>query len=67
MQLLERNRERESQAAAGGGGGDPTGGNLAAARQAGNDLLSAGDAAIGRTLSANSQQFLDATHQTGGE
>ena len=67
MQLLERNREREAQAAAGGSGGNPTGAGLAASRQAGNDLLSAGDAAIGRTLSANSQQFLDATHQTGGE
>ena len=65
MQILERTREREAQA--GPGGGNPAGGNLAATRQAGNDLLSAGDAAIGRTLSANSQQFLDATHQTGGE
>lgn len=66
MQLLERNREREVQAGS-GGGGNPTGAGLAASRQAGNDLLSAGDAVIGRTLSANSQEFIDATHQTGGE
>ena len=66
MQFLHRNRQPYPLAGA-SGGGNPAGGNLAATRQAAHDLLSAGDAAIGRTLSANSQQFLDATHQTGGE
>ena len=42
-------------------------GNLNAIRQAGEALLAAGDDAIDRALSGNSEDFLTASRQQGGQ
>ena len=42
-------------------------GRLRERRQAGEELLAAGDAIINRTLSGNSQAFLAANRQQGGQ
>lgn len=51
------------------GAGDPAagGGNLGELRRAGDDLLAAGDEAIRRALSGNSEAFLRANRQEGGQ
>jgi hypothetical protein len=66
MKLLERTDEdRESQA------GDPSTGdsgeNLGRMRLAGQGLIAAGGDAIRKALSGNSQSFLAATRQQGGQ
>jgi hypothetical protein len=43
------------------------GANLARLRLAGEGLLAAGAAAINRTLSGNSEAFVNATRQQGGQ
>jgi hypothetical protein len=69
MRFLNRNREQEQQqqnrppentAAA-------PGGNLDQLRLAGEELLAAGADAISRTLSTDSEAFLAATKQQGGQ
>ncbi len=45
----------------------PSAQNLARRRQAGSDLLASADAAISRALSADSEAFLLANRQEGGE
>ena len=45
----------------------PPPGNLNAVRQAGQVLLDAGDDAIDRALSGNSEEFLAANRQEGGQ
>jgi hypothetical protein len=45
----------------------PAPGNLNAIRQAGEALLDAGDDAIDRALSGNSEEFLAASRQQGGQ
>ena len=66
--MRERERRHEED---GPGGGQPgqgnTGGNLGGLRQAGEGFLAAADAAIGRALSGDSEQFLAMTRQQGGE
>jgi hypothetical protein len=49
------------------GTGDPAGQDLAAARQAMDELLCAGDAAIKAALSSDSAAFLAANQQRGGQ
>jgi hypothetical protein len=54
----------------GGGGEAPTGGGADKLKKAKKDmgeLLKAGDAAIKKALSGNSQEFLAANRQMGGE
>jgi hypothetical protein len=48
-------------------GSAPAPGNLNAIRQAGEALLDAGDDAIDRALSGNSEEFLAASRQQGGQ
>ena len=45
----------------------PGGTDLSAVRQAGERFLAAGDEAISRALSGNSEQFLAANRQQGGQ
>lgn len=65
MEAGERMREQEPaapQTAAGAGGG-----NLANVRRQADDLLAAGRDAIQQVLSHNSEDFLRANRQSGGE
>jgi hypothetical protein len=67
MTLRERtddDRERPGGDPSGEGPGDA---NLARARTAGRGLLAAGADAIQKALSGNSESFLAATRQQGGE
>ncbi len=59
-----RNDERRDPEAPGQG---PSAQNLARRRQAGSDLLASADEAINRALSADSEAFLLANRQEGGE
>lgn len=66
--MRERERDRERNR---GNGDDPAagadGGSLARLRDAGADFLRAGDEAISRALSGDSEAFLAAGRQQGGE
>jgi hypothetical protein len=63
-----RERERHDDAAAPGAGGDcGHGGNLDRLREEAEDLLTAGDEAIRRALSGDSEAFLRANRQQGGQ
>jgi hypothetical protein len=67
MSVRERtddDRERRGGGASGEGPGD---GNLTRARAAGRSLLAAGADAIQKALSGNSESFLAATRQQGGQ
>jgi hypothetical protein len=48
-------------------GEEPDGGVADNLRQAGEDLFRAADDAINRALAGNSQAFLEATRQSGGQ
>jgi hypothetical protein len=61
----ERERHRHDDSAAPGGPAEP--GELESARREGSDLLAAGDAAIQQTLSGNSEAWLRANRQEGGQ
>ena len=65
MPVLERTLPTDQPQSA--GGGTPTPANLAANVQAGQDFWDAADDAITRALSGNSETFLQATRQEGGE
>jgi hypothetical protein len=63
-------RERTIERAAGtgpGAGGTQGAGTLEGLREAGERLLDAGDRAIERVLSMDSEKFLAATRQEGGQ
>jgi hypothetical protein len=45
----------------------PAGADLSAVRQAGDSFLAAGDEAISRALSGDSERFLAANRQQGGQ
>ena len=65
MRLRERTRdERERNAENPDDAGDA---NLRAVRLAGQNLLAAGSSAIQKALSGNSERFLAATRQQGGQ
>jgi hypothetical protein len=68
MRFRERSHDDEErqQHQPDGSGGSP-GEGLAHMRQAGEDFLRAGDDAINRALSGNSEAFLAANRQQGGE
>ncbi|MDT5060935.1 MAG: hypothetical protein QOH63_1394 [Acidobacteriota bacterium] len=65
MRFLNRNREPEQQQNP--VQENPTGGNLSQLRLAGEELLAAGADAISKTLSTDSEAFLAATKQQGGQ
>lgn len=66
--MSERERRRDSETGSAGGDDAPAGGgNLGELRRAGEDLLSAGDEAIRRALSGDSEGFLRANRQEGGQ
>lgn len=63
-----RERQRDDSAGSGGAGPAPGGGgNLGELHRAGEDLLAAGDEAIRRALSSDSEAFLRANRQRGGQ
>jgi hypothetical protein len=59
--------ENEMEPGDDGHPGDVEAGQLRQHRQAGEELLAAGDAIINRALSGNSQAFLLANRQQGGQ
>jgi hypothetical protein len=63
---MERRREEDGGGTPAWGGG-PDAGALAALRQDGNDFLAAGDKAISQAMSINSEKFVSATRQQGGQ
>lgn len=64
MLFRERQTELHSQGPSGPSG---SAGNLERIRQAGENLYQAADDSIDRALSGNSQAFLEATEQEGGQ
>jgi hypothetical protein len=65
MRFLNRNIEQEQQQNP--TPESPAGGNLSQLRLAGEELLAAGADAISMTLSSDSEAFLAATKQQGGQ
>jgi hypothetical protein len=66
MRTLHRLNDEQFRPAGGDGSTDP--GNLTQLRAEGNSLLAAGDEAIRRALSGNnSEDFLRASRQQGGQ
>jgi hypothetical protein len=66
MRFRDRHDE-EQQNHATSGSGDGAGDSLDAARREGLDFLAAGDAAIDRILSGDSERFLLSGRQHGGQ
>lgn len=62
-----RERERQHEQRPQPGSGDPGSDNLGAIGDTVGRLLAAGDAAIDRALSADSEAFLRANRQQGGQ
>jgi hypothetical protein len=63
-----REKERQDHRPSGGGGGDESGGGLDRLREQADHLLAAGDEAISRALAnSDSETFLRANRQQGGE
>ncbi len=67
MTLLERPRSRPDVQPQDGPAGDPAGGNLRELRQQTQQVWDDVDQAIERALSGDSEAFLAATEQQGGE
>lgn len=68
MEARERHDHQDDTERQGpGAGDDDAGAGLESARRAGEEFLSAGDEAIRRALSGDSEQFLRAVRQTGGQ
>jgi len=68
MRFRERSTdERHRQHAQPAASGDPAGDDINRMREAGEAFLRAGDDAINRALSGNSEAFLAAGRQQGGE
>lgn len=63
----ENRRQQEQQIDQPGPPGGSDGSPLTRRRQAGEDLLAAGEAIINRALSGNSEAFLTANRQQGGQ
>lgn len=62
-----RERTREGRRRAPDAAPEPLGRSTAGLRQAGADLLAAADEAINRALSGDSEAFLSANRQEGGQ
>jgi hypothetical protein len=67
MEPRERQHSDSEQSGGGGPSGTPTGANLDPIRQRASQLLAAGSAIIQSSLSGNSQAYLAANRQQGGE
>jgi hypothetical protein len=67
MTERERRHPSERPGPEGGNGGPGDAGQLDELRRAGEDLLAAGEEAIRRALSADSEAFLRANRQEGGQ
>ena len=67
MQFRDLWRTENPQPAPESGAEAGTGAEMEALRQAGERLLSAGDEAISRALSGDSERFLAANRQQGGQ
>ena len=67
MESREREHDRHEEDGAPDAGGNPGGGNLDRLRDMANRLRRQGQAAIHRSLSPNSSQFLANNQQTGGQ
>ena len=66
--MNQRERQRDPDTDAGGSDAPPGGnGTLGELRRAGEDLLALGDEAIRRALSGDSEGFLRANRQEGGQ
>ena len=65
--MKARERQHEERERSPAGDAEPGGDNLAAIGDAAARLLAAGDAAIERALSGDSEAFLRANRQRGGE
>ena len=63
-ELFGADNERQEQTPAHAGGHDD---NLTRLRMAGDEFLAAGAEAINKALSSNSQKFLEANRQQGGQ
>jgi hypothetical protein len=62
-----RQKERQDNRPPSGGGGGPEGGGLDRLREQANRFLAAGDEAINSALDNDSEAFLRANRQQGGE
>ena len=67
MQFQQRTRDDHEREELQGTDGTAPGGNLAQLRLAGEALLAAGADAINRALSSDSEKFLEANTQEGGQ
>jgi len=67
MRLRERANDMHEQEPQNPSSGTPASDNLDALREAAERLLAAGDDAINRALSGNSEAFLEANRQQGGQ
>ena len=67
MSERQRHHPPEDNNGAGGSGPVTGGGNLGELHRAGEDLLAAGDEAIRQALSGDSDAFLRANRQKGGQ
>ena len=65
--MEQRERRVDPGAPRGDGSGAEPGGNLERLRRSAEDMLAAGDEAIRRALSADSEAFLTASRQSGGQ
>jgi hypothetical protein len=66
--MIERDRERPERPSSAGEAADPGDGDrLEAARTRAERLMQAADNAIARALSGDSERFLNATRQSGGQ
>ncbi|MFH1681966.1 MAG: hypothetical protein ABIH26_15160 [Candidatus Eisenbacteria bacterium] len=66
METRERRREK-AEAVRAIAAGDGGGGDLASLRETGESILRAGDEAIRKVISLDSEKFLEATRQEGGQ
>ena len=67
MDMREMTNFGESRLGTGVPGGNPTGGNLNALRSSAEHFSSAADAAINQALSTDSEAWIQANRQEGGE
>ena len=65
--MQERERFREEPGAGSGPAGNGGSGNLEELRRAGEELLAAGDEALRRALSGDSEAFLRSNRQSSGQ
>ena len=65
--MAEKERKRSKEQGGGGPGAPKDEGALEEAREEGDGFLEAANAAVDRALSGNSEQFLKANRQSGGE